>query len=381
MSTPAALRGTLLYRDSAALATPYGPFTAHAFTDLTARQPLLALTTGDCGGSEPVLARVHSSCVTSESIGSADCDCAEQLDAGLARIAAAGRGVLFYLLQEGRGAGLVAKARDRMLVQASHDRVTTFDAYAGMGLERDCRRYDPVAYACAALGIAAPLQLLSNNPDKLAALHDAGVRIAGCTPLAHAPSAFNLAYLAAKSRSGHALDVDNGAAASAELPEAVDAIEPTPLAAEPSLLAVASYLVPIPALAPAVGVHWMRMHLYVDRDTGRERIVFTIPSARDVTPLLHVHAETLHGRFPRPLADDPWRRAVERLAGHGAGATLFLLHDEPGLAEAASPAAFTAARPQLVRLLAHHTGPRAALLAPHAALTSALHAVGVACDA
>ena len=374
MTAVPSLCGTLLFRASHPLETPHGRFTAHEFSDLAARQPLLAVSCGDCGGSEPVLARVHSSCVTGESIGSADCDCAEQLEAGLARIAEEGRGVLFYLLQEGRGAGLVAKARDRMLVQASHDRVTTFDAYARMGLDGDCRRYDPVAHACAALGIEAPLQVLSNNPDKLASLRDAGVAVAGHTPLApHAPSAFNLAYLAAKSRSGHALDVATAAIA-AELPEPVDVIEPAPVPGVPSLLHVASYLVPVPALAPAIGVHWLRLHLYVDRDSGRERVVFTLARPRDVVPLAHVHGETLIGRFPRHLAADPWRLAVERIAERGAGAALFLLHDEPGLADAASAADLVAAQPDLVRLLAYHLPAQAELLTPHAGLAASLSA-------
>jgi GTP cyclohydrolase II len=371
------LCGTLLYRASHPLDTSHGRFTAHEFTDLATRQPLLAVARGDCRSAAPVLARVHSSCVTGESIGSADCDCAQQLDAGLARIAAAGRGVLFYLLQEGRGSGLVAKARDRMLVQASHDRVTTFDAYARMGLEGDSRRYDGVAFAAAALGITAPLELLSNNPEKLAALRKAGVNVSGCASLAHAPSAFNLGYLTAKSNSGHALDVATAVPIAAELPEPVHAIEPATVAATPALLRVASYLLPIPALPPARGVHWLRLHLYVDREAARERVVLTLARPRDVVPLVHVHAETLTGRFPRALADDPWRVAVERIAARGAGVALFLLHDEPGLPDG-DAAAHTAAQPDLVRILAAHLPGRAELLAPHPELAAALTAAGVA---
>ena len=373
MSAVPPLCGTLLYRGAQPLETPHGPFTAHAFTDLVARQPLLVITRGECGGPAPLLARIHSECVTGESMGSADCDCAEQLDAALARIAAAGRGALFYLLQEGRGAGLVAKARDRMLVQASGDRVTTFDAYARLGLDRDYRRYDGVAFAAAALGLTAPLQLLSNNPDKLAALRDAGVDIAGCAPLAHAPSAFNLAYLSAKSRSGHALDVATAPPA-AVLPEPVYAVEPAPVAGLPTLLRVASYLLPVSAVAPVGGVHWLRLHLYVERDSGRERVVFTLPRRRDVAPLVHVYGETLLGRFPHPHRDAPWRAAVERMAAHGAGVALFLLHDEPGLDRAASAGDLVAANPELLRLLVLHLERRGALLQPHAALAAALDA-------
>lgn len=369
MSAVPPLCGTLLHHGAQPLDTPHGRFTAQVFTDLVARQPLLVVTRGDCGGATPLLARIHSACVTGESMGSADCDCAEQLEAALARIAAAGRGALFYLLQEGRGAGLVAKARDRMLVQASEDRVTTFDAYARLGLDRDYRRYDGVAFATAALGITAPLQLLSNNPDKLAALRAAGVAVTGCTPLAHAPSAFNLAYLSAKSQAGHALDVA-AAPAAAALPEPVEVVEPAPLAALPALLRVASYLLPVSA--PPGGVHWLRLHLYVERDNGRERVVLTLPRPRHVVPLVHVHAETLLGRFPPPRGEAPWRDAVARLAARGAGAALFLLHDEPGLDDAASAADFVAARPQLARLLALHLDRPGELLAPHAGLAAAL---------
>ncbi|MFN8641514.1 MAG: hypothetical protein U0802_07610 [Candidatus Binatia bacterium] len=369
MSPVPALCGTLLHHGALALDTPHGRFTAHRFTDLVARQPLLALTRGECRGPEPLLARIHSACVTGESMGSADCDCAEQLDTALARIAAAGRGAIFYLLQEGRGAGLVAKARDRMLVQASGDQVTTFDAYARLGLDRDYRRYDGVAFAAAALGLTAPLHLLSNNPDKLAALRNAGVAIADCAPLAPAPSAFNLAYLAAKSSSGHALDVA-AAPAAAALPEPVALLEPAPLPELPALLRVASYLLPVSAPAPTAGACWMRLPLYVERDGGRERVVFTVPRRRDVAPIAHVHAETLLGRFPGPGRAAAWRAAVARLAARGAGAALFLLHDEPHLETPDRAADHVAAHPYLARLLALHLQRPAELLTPHAALAA-----------
>jgi 3,4-dihydroxy 2-butanone 4-phosphate synthase/GTP cyclohydrolase II len=365
------LCGTLLFRATRALDTTHGRFTAHIFTDLVARQPLLAVTYGDCRGDQPLLARIHSSCVTGESVASADCDCAEQLDAALARIAAAGRGIVFYLMQEGRGAGLLAKARDRMLVQASRDRVTTFDAYARMGLDRDCRRYDPVAFACAALRLQAPLQVLSNNPEKLAALTAAGVAIAGSASISQAASAFNRAYLTAKSESGHALDLPATSLLAAELPEPVEAIEPGPLPGAPALLRVASYLLPVRA-GDNGGVRWLRLHAWVDCDSGRERIILTPTRPTDAEPLVHVHAETLPGRFVRPRPAHPWPTAAARLAARGAGAALFLLHDEPGLADGREPADVVAERPELVRLLAHHLGRPAELLVPHPALARAL---------
>ncbi len=380
---PLPLCGTLLYQGARALDTAHGRFIAHAFHDLALHRPLLAVLRGACDGPTPLLARVHSSCMTGESAGAADCDCAEQLDAALARIAAAGRGALFYLLQEGRGAGFIAKARDRMLVQASRDRVTTFDAYAHLGLDRDYRRYETVAYAAAALNLSAPLRVLSNNPDKLAALRSAGVAIAGSEPLRHAPSPFNVSYLTAKSRSGHALGEPAAAAIAAEPPEAVEVCEPTAVPGLPHLLRVASYLLPVRALPPAEGAYWLRVHAYIDRETGGERIVLTVPQPADVTPLVHVHADTLLGRFPassHPAHD--WRTAVARLAERGAGAALLLVHDDPPRPpEDVDAAALAAEHPDLVRLLAAHLPGRAELLVPHAALAAALRAAGVVVEA
>ena len=145
---PLATHASLIALGSRPLATAHGPFEAHVFANVMTRELALALSRGPIEGRDPVLARVHSSCVTSESYGGRDCDCAEQLDGALEAIDAEGRGVLFYLMQEGRGAGFCAKARDLMLVQASAHRLTTFEAYSGMGLDADYRAYAEVASMC-----------------------------------------------------------------------------------------------------------------------------------------------------------------------------------------------------------------------------------------
>ena len=236
--------------------------------DLTRRTYLLAIACGDLATPEPLLARVHSSCVTSESLGGCDCDCAEQLDAALAAIAAAGRGVVFYLDQEGRGAGFVAKVRDRMLVQASGGRLGTFEAYAQMGLAGDLRSYEAVAAAYALLGIGAPLVLLTNNPEKLAAVTALGVPVAGSAALALPPSPFNRHYLAAKTAAGHRLAVTR-AGAEAEPPEPVEIVTPYALAAAPSLMCMGSYWLPIRMRTDeAPTTHWIRLHAYVDLRAG-----------------------------------------------------------------------------------------------------------------
>ena len=152
------------------LESRHGLFRAHGFDNPARQRPVLVLSLGNVGAAEPLLARVHSSCATSEVYGGCDCDCAGQLDVSLARVARQGRGIVFYLMQEGRGAGLTAKARDRMIVQASGNRKTTFEAYAEMGLPSDLRDYAGVGAMAAALGIRAPLDLMTNNPQKAEAV-------------------------------------------------------------------------------------------------------------------------------------------------------------------------------------------------------------------
>ena len=357
--------GTLLHIEERPLETRYGEFRAHLFSNIANGRFAVVLSCGDVTDSSPLLARVHSSCVTSETFGACDCDCAGQLDEALRAIASAGRGVVFYLMQEGRGAGFVAKARDRMIVQASRHRVTTFEAYERMGLGSDQRRYDEVAFACHMLGIEAPLRLLSNNPEKVAALEGAKLVIDCVVPLCEDASPYNLHYLASKSRSGHTLDDESGARSPAELPEEVSYFDPYPLPSHPHLLRIASYLLPIrissglstgfstgqrisagPSRGPAgVGVKrpstagtdarggesaaplWFWLHLYVDRALRQERVVLTYQRDANAQPLVRVLRESLLERFP--LREDRgmtcrWRDVVAEIADRGAGCAAFL---------------------------------------------------------
>jgi 3,4-dihydroxy 2-butanone 4-phosphate synthase/GTP cyclohydrolase II len=379
------LCGTLLHLGSATADTAHGRFRSERFLDLSSRGLVLVLSRGELRGEAPLLARVHSSCMTSETFRGCDCDCAGQLDAALQTIAAGGRGVVFYLLQEGRGAGFVAKARDRMMVQASRDQVTTFDAYARMGLGRDYRRYDTVSFAAAALGITTPFRLLTNNPEKVSALRRAGVAIAQVLPLERAASPFNRHYLAAKSRSGHALRTAGPAGTSASLPEPVAYFEPHPLTERPRFERVASYLLPIRGRA---AVHWFRLHAYFDLRTQRERVLFTYLRDPSAMALVRTERESLLARFrPRTRSRAAsWFATVEHIVRRGAGAVLFMLHDDPAAAAASGAPAAVAADDDLAWLLAQHVPHgRGELLLdgriPHAderALQRALERHGVA---
>lgn len=340
------LRSATLRLGQRRIETRHGPFALHFFRDLAEARLAMVLVRGDPATPAPLLARVHSSCLTSECLMGCDCDCAEQLEGALERIARAGRGVLVYLMQEGRGAGLSAKARDRMLVQASGNRITTFDAYAEMGLPADLRRYDAVASILAMLAIRGPLRLMTNNPEKVAAVGRAleaeKIEVANSEPIGGRRSPFNRDYLHAKRSAGHALERP-GSEPGARPPERVRAFDPIVHERDPSRLVTASYFLPI-ALTGAgrePAVEWFRSSVLVERATGRESIVLSradssAPAALAIPGPDRWIALSLLDRLP--VAEAPGRsrlaRALSGICERGAG-HVGVVWDEASLPELA----------------------------------------------
>ncbi len=159
----------------------------------------VAMVFGDIRGAE-VLTRVHSSCFTGEVLGSLRCDCRAQLDAALDRISREGRGVVVYLVQEGRGIGLGNKVRAYQLQDAGAD---TVDANLQLGFEVDLRSYDLAAGILADLGVTS-VRLMTNNPQKISGLERAGVVVAAHEPHWVGSTEHSAGYLAAKkSKLGH----------------------------------------------------------------------------------------------------------------------------------------------------------------------------------
>lgn len=162
----------------------------------------LAILIGDPDGAAPVLVRLHSECFTGDLLGSLRCDCGDQLRGAIAEIARAGSGVLLYLAQEGRGIGLVNKLRAYQLQDAGLD---TVDANEELGFDADERVYLPAAEMLRHLGFAR-VRLLTNNPEKVAALTRCGIDVVERVPHIFPANGHNERYLRTKAtRSGHIL--------------------------------------------------------------------------------------------------------------------------------------------------------------------------------
>lgn len=187
----------------ARLPTRHGEFAMHVYRSRLDGIEHVALVKGDVDGKENVLVRLHSECLTGDIFGSQRCDCGEQLDQALARIAEAGQGVLVYLRgHEGRGIGLIAKLRAYQLQDGGSD---TVDANLALGLPVDARRYDVGAQILTQLGVTT-VRLLSNNPRKLAELEGHALKVVERVPLHIAPNPENLRYLQTKQEKlGHML--------------------------------------------------------------------------------------------------------------------------------------------------------------------------------
>jgi 3,4-dihydroxy 2-butanone 4-phosphate synthase/GTP cyclohydrolase II len=184
------------------LPTAYGEFRLHAFRSDVTGEEHLALVMGEIDSDEPVLVRVHSQCLTGDIFGSERCDCGSQLHQALERIQAEGRGVVLYLLQEGRGIGLLNKLRAYELQEEGHD---TVEANEKLGFRPDLRDYGIGAQILRDLGVRR-MRLMTNNPSKYVGLSGYGLEIVERVPLEVPPTATNSEYLRAKrDKLGHLL--------------------------------------------------------------------------------------------------------------------------------------------------------------------------------
>lgn len=168
----------------------------HAFRPADGGVEHLAIVVGEPRTDAPVLARLHSECFTGDLLGSLRCDCGEQLRGAIATMAEAGGGVLLYLAQEGRGIGLVNKLRAYRLQDCGAD---TLEANEALGFDPDERLYQPAAEMLRQLGYRR-VRLLTNNPEKVAALTQWGITVVERVPHHFPSNTHNAPYLSAKAR-------------------------------------------------------------------------------------------------------------------------------------------------------------------------------------
>ena len=208
------------------LPTDFGEFDLFVYSSMVDAEPHLALTLGGIGGpvaaadasesavpvqEEPVLVRMHSECLTGDVLHSAKCDCGPQLAYAMKQVAEAGRGVIVYMRQEGRGIGLLNKLRAYKLQQ--EEGLDTVEANKRLGFAADLRHFGIGAQILHDLGVR-DIKLLTNNPRKVIGLEGYGLRIVERVPIQMPPGVHNRAYLQAKKdKLGHLLDAFEGGAA------------------------------------------------------------------------------------------------------------------------------------------------------------------------
>jgi 3,4-dihydroxy 2-butanone 4-phosphate synthase/GTP cyclohydrolase II len=188
----------------AKLPTPYGKFRVIAYKSSTDPAEHLALVMGDVATNEPVLVRVHSQCLTGDVFHSLRCDCGEQIEMSMKRIAEEGRGVVLYMRQEGRGIGIHNKIKAYALQDQGMD---TVEANLSLGFKADHRDYGVGAQILADLGVHS-MRLMTNNPKKISGLESYGLKIVEQLPITTKPNPHNQRYLSTKQKKmGHLLKV------------------------------------------------------------------------------------------------------------------------------------------------------------------------------
>ncbi len=182
--------------------TGYGHFKLVAYEQTNSREVHLALVKGTWDKDEPVMVRVHSSCVTGDIFGSCRCDCGEQLHAAMEMVDKEGKGVVLYMKQEGRGIGLINKLKAYKLQE---DGLDTVEANIKLGFDMDERDYGVGAQILRDLGITK-IRLITNNPKKRVGLMGYGLEIVDNLPIEVSPNQYNERYLLTKrDKLGHTI--------------------------------------------------------------------------------------------------------------------------------------------------------------------------------
>lgn len=189
----------------AKLPTEFGPFRIVGFRSTTSDEEFVALIKGEITAKRPTLVRIHSQCLTGDVFHSLKCDCGPQLQQAMEAIQDEGTGIIVYQHQEGRGIGIINKIRAYALQDEGAD---TIEANLQLGLDVDARKYDQCAEIIKLLG-AGKVRVMSNNPDKVKALRDAGLEVVERVQIEVKTSAPAVKYLMTKKeKMGHLLQLN-----------------------------------------------------------------------------------------------------------------------------------------------------------------------------
>ena len=367
--------GTTLYIGSMPLETKYGTFEAHTYQNLIHKGYIIALTKGNLDSSE-LYTRVHSSCVTSETLGSMDCDCVNQLEGALQKISESGAGIFFYLIQEGRGCGYIGKSRACMMVQYHDDKITTFDAYKKLGMKNDYRDYRNIKEVLHLMGLEkSQFVLLTNNPDKIKGLQDIGVNVKSVESIEIEPGPFNQAYLVSKEKTGHILYQTKKKMSKYTVDyEKVKPFIPYSVKEYSRFIHCSSYYIPIKPIKNQmiynkeelsllkqenirfkvlsdfscdkylltineddlkkvkIKPYWFKVHMYYDILSQIDYVILTYGDINKTTPHVRVHSESLFNRFPlkEKIYSKKYQDSIESIIQNNSGAIALLYHDGKG---------------------------------------------------
>lgn len=330
--------GTTLLIGKTDLLTKYGIFNTYTYQDVIDKKYIMALCFGDFNNTNNLYIRVHSSCLTSETLMSLDCDCVDQLNGALKYIVENGAGILFYLLQSGRGASYICKSRGCQLVQYMNDSITTFDAYDNMGLEHDYRDYRNVKDIIKLLDIKDKnYYLMTNNPDKINKLNNLGINIHEIVSLEFPPNVFNQNYLISKQKTGHLLhNVKTKIQKYKYKQPSIKPFQPYHLENIKRFIHCSTYYLPIKPVDELIIVYkddietlsninkkillpngdylvkfnnyddihqyinpyWFKTHVYYDIAYHTEYIVLTYGDMDKHIPFVYIYSEFIFNRFP-----------------------------------------------------------------------------------
>jgi 3,4-dihydroxy 2-butanone 4-phosphate synthase/GTP cyclohydrolase II len=188
----------------ARLPTEFGEFRIAGYRSLNSDEEFVCLLKGDLECDDPVPVRIHSQCLTGDVFHSTKCDCGPQLQRAMETIDEAGKGVIVYQHQEGRGIGIINKIRAYALQDEGAD---TIEANTRLGLDVDLREYGQCVEILRDLGISK-VKLMSNNPDKIQAVRDGGIELVERLPIEFEPSKDTMKYLSVKKlEMGHLLSL------------------------------------------------------------------------------------------------------------------------------------------------------------------------------